>query len=231
MDGFIVLTSLLSLPFGSDAKVVRSTQSLKPMRIVSRSRNIRVVIQALGSALPAVCNVAVILLSVWLIFGVIGMQLFMGKMDVCWPGPVPHRRHQSSDPIALLEQQQKDNCVAHGGVWKAQYQNFDNIVSALQVLFQVAVLVGWREICDVAMRFTSQAHGMFFVLFIFIGSFFLMSVVIGVLLNSFSEQKHLAEGSKFLTESQQSYLKAAKVLAQMKPMKTVITDADNANWV
>ena len=65
------------------AKVLRAMRALRPLRIASRSPGMKVVISALFSAVPAIANVGLVCILFYLIFGILGLNLFMGKMYRC----------------------------------------------------------------------------------------------------------------------------------------------------
>ena len=56
---------------------------LRPLRVISRVPELRVVVNALLRSLPCLGNVLLVALLFWLIFGILGMQLFMGAFSRC----------------------------------------------------------------------------------------------------------------------------------------------------
>lgn len=75
--------------------------------------------------------------------------------------------------------------------------NFDNIVQAMLTLFIVSTLEGWPDIMLVSVDSTVQnegpkienstAYAYFYIIFILIGSFFLVNFFIGVLFLKYAE--------------------------------------------
>uniref|UniRef100_A0A7S0CQF9 Voltage-gated ion channel superfamily n=1 Tax=Micromonas pusilla TaxID=38833 RepID=A0A7S0CQF9_MICPS len=65
------------------AKILRAFRALRPLRIASRSAGMKVVMSALFSAIPAISNVALVCILFYLIFGILGLNLFMGRMHRC----------------------------------------------------------------------------------------------------------------------------------------------------
>ena len=65
------------------AKILRAFRALRPLRIASRSEGMKVVMSALFSAVPAISNVALVCILFYLIFGILGLNLFMGRMHRC----------------------------------------------------------------------------------------------------------------------------------------------------
>ena len=51
--------------------------------MASRAQGMKVVVNALFSAVPGITNVAFVCLLFYVIFGILGLNLFMGKMYYC----------------------------------------------------------------------------------------------------------------------------------------------------
>ena len=77
------------------------------------------------------------------------------------------------------------------GKWKTFESNFDSVPSAMMTLFIVASLEGWPDIMYSTVDATGIEKGpkynatpinsYFFVLFVLLGSFFLMNLFVGVI--------------------------------------------------
>ena len=88
LDFAIVVSSLLvlataALPWLAPLKNLRILRVLRPLRLVSRDPGMKLVLTSLFKAIPAVSNVAGVILAVQLVFAVLGMQLFMGRLATC----------------------------------------------------------------------------------------------------------------------------------------------------
>ena len=59
-------------------KALRALRALRPLRTVSRSPSLKVVVNALLKSIPAVADVMLILIIVFLIFAIIGVNYFKG---------------------------------------------------------------------------------------------------------------------------------------------------------
>ena len=57
-------------------KVLRGLRAVRPLRLIAKSPMMTIVIRSLVSSLPAIGNVAVIILLVMLVFAILGVQLF-----------------------------------------------------------------------------------------------------------------------------------------------------------
>eukprot|EP00754_Rhynchopus_humris_P012755 Rhum_TRINITY_DN14303_c21_g1::Rhum_TRINITY_DN14303_c21_g1_i1::g.80076::m.80076/K21862/DSC1, NaCP60E; voltage-gated cation channel len=66
-------------------------RSLRSLRLIIRNQNIKVVVRALFNALPAIANVLAITSFVFIVFSILGVQLFKGKFYYCSDAAVTTR--------------------------------------------------------------------------------------------------------------------------------------------
>ena len=105
---------------------------------------LQVVVNALIQAIPSIFNVLLVCLVFWLIFSIMGVQLFGGKYHKC---VTPDGETANSSEVP-----NKDACDALKDMnytWKNSGINFDNVPMAYLALFQV-VSTGhtfWGPIC------------------------------------------------------------------------------------
>ena len=60
-------------------KALRTLRALRPLRAVSRWEGMKVVVNALIGAIPSIANVLLVCLVFWLIFAIMGVNLFNGR--------------------------------------------------------------------------------------------------------------------------------------------------------
>ncbi|MEQ2180400.1 Sodium channel protein type 8 subunit alpha [Goodea atripinnis] len=65
-------------------KSLRTLRALRPLRALSRFEGMRVVVNALVGAIPSIMNVLLVCLIFWLIFSIMGVNLFAGKYYYCF---------------------------------------------------------------------------------------------------------------------------------------------------
>ena len=87
LDGFIVITSLLSLAlrgsgFGA-IRAVRTLRVLRPLRLIKRNEGRKGVINTLLASIPNIMNVFAIGALFWIIFAILGVQFFGGRFGQC----------------------------------------------------------------------------------------------------------------------------------------------------
>ncbi|XP_034184270.1 sodium voltage-gated channel paralytic isoform X10 [Osmia lignaria lignaria] len=186
---------------------------------------VMVVVNALVQAIPSIFNVLLVCLIFWLIFAIMGVQLFAGKYYKC----VDANKTTLSYEIIP----DRNACVAENYTWENSPMNFDHVGKAYLCLFQVATFKGWiqimndaidsRELNKQPIRETNIYMYFYFVFFIIFGSFFTLNLFIGVIIDNFNEQKKKAGGSleMFMTEDQKKYYNAMKKMGSKKPLKAI----------
>ncbi|XP_058166608.1 sodium channel protein para isoform X31 [Anopheles ziemanni] len=232
LDFIIVMVSLINFVAslcgagGIQAfKTMRTLRALRPLRAMSRMQGMRVVVNALVQAIPSIFNVLLVCLIFWLIFAIMGVQLFAGKYYKCLDSNKTTISHEIIPD--------KNACTAENYTWVNSPMNFDHVGKAYLCLFQVATFKGWIQIMNDAIdsrdvdkqpiRETNIYMYLYFVFFIIFGSFFTLNLFIGVIIDNFNEQKKKAGGSleMFMTEDQKKYYNAMKKMGSKKPLKAI----------
>ncbi|XP_040596093.1 sodium channel protein type 10 subunit alpha [Mesocricetus auratus] len=232
----ISLTSLIVkiLDYSSDVaslKALRTLRALRPLRALSRFEGMRVVVDALVGAIPSIMNVLLVCLIFWLIFSIMGVNLFAGKFSKCID--------TSSNPFSIVNStivNNRSEChnQNHTGhfFWVNVKVNFDNVAMGYLALLQVATFKGWMDIMYAAVdsgEIGSQPQWegnlymyLYFVVFIIFGGFFTLNLFVGVIIDNFNQQKKKLGGQDiFMTEEQKKYYNAMKKLGSKKPQKPI----------
>ncbi|XP_013140306.1 PREDICTED: sodium channel protein para [Papilio polytes] len=232
LDFIIVMVSLINFVAalcgagGIQAfKTMRTLRALRPLRAMSRMQGMRVVVNALVQAIPSIFNVLLVCLIFWLIFAIMGVQLFAGKYFKC-----VDLNHTTLSHEIIPD---RNACILENYTWENSPMNFDHVGKAYLCLFQVATFKGWiqimndaidsREVGRQPIRETNIYMYLYFVFFIIFGSFFTLNLFIGVIIDNFNEQKKKAGGSleMFMTEDQKKYYNAMKKMGSKKPLKAI----------
>ncbi|XP_065811002.1 sodium channel, voltage gated, type VIII, alpha subunit b isoform X1 [Labrus bergylta] len=238
LDFFIVDVSIVSLIANAlgysdlgPIKSLRTLRALRPLRALSRFEGMRVVVNALVGAIPSIMNVLLVCLIFWLIFSIMGVNLFAGKYYYCY-------NETSEESFLKYVVNNKSQCFDLINQnftevrWKNVKINFDNVGSGYLALLQVATFKGWMDIMYAAID--SRKVGdqpvyednlymyIYFVIFIIFGSFFTLNLFIGVIIDNFNQQKKKFGGQDiFMTEEQKKYYNAMKKLGSKKPQKPI----------
>nr|XP_015812914.2 sodium channel protein type 4 subunit alpha [Nothobranchius furzeri] len=234
LDFLIVDVSLISLVASSlgysdfsAIKSLRTLRALRPLRALSRFEGMRVVVNALIGAIPSIMNVLLVCLIFWLIFSIMGVNLFAGKFGKCV------NRTGFTHSVSVVNN--KSDCLAMNDTqfyWTTVKVNFDNVGLGYLSLLQVATFKGWMEIMNAAVdsrgveeqpiREINLYMYLYFVVFIIFGSFFTLNLFIGVIIDNFNQQKRKMSGQDiFMTEEQKKYYNAMKKLGTKKPQKPI----------
>jgi len=119
-------------------------------------------------------------------------------------------------------------CVEAGGRWLNMDRNFDNIREAMIALFEITTTEGWMEVLHGAIdstqayrkskRDSKLAAGIFFFFFMCIGSFFLIQLTVGVIIDNFNKIKSQSSMGKsvLLTPQQQKWVENKKLILVSK---------------
>uniref|UniRef100_UPI0035901B20 sodium channel protein type 8 subunit alpha-like n=1 Tax=Myxine glutinosa TaxID=7769 RepID=UPI0035901B20 len=232
LDLFIVVISVTSLVahwLGIDKlsaiKNLRTLRAIRPLRALSRFEGMRVVVNALVGAIPSIANVLLVCLIFWLVFSIVGVNSFKGRFHKCVD--------EAFVPLNSSIIKNRTQCIQHGGYeWINAPVHFDNVLYGYLALLQVATFKGWMEIMYDAVDATTVEeqpefekdvyYYAYFVFFIVFGTFFILNLFIGVIIDNFNQQKKKFGGEDiFLTEEQKKYHHALKKLGNKKPVKPI----------
>uniref|UniRef100_A0A8C3FSJ9 Sodium channel protein n=1 Tax=Chrysemys picta bellii TaxID=8478 RepID=A0A8C3FSJ9_CHRPI len=235
LDFLIVDVSIISLTANwlgyselGAIKSLRTLRALRPLRALSRFEGMRVVVNALLGAIPSIMNVLLVCLIFWLIFSIMGVNLFAGKYYRCI-------NTTTDELFDISEVNNKSDCLAllhtNQARWVNVKVNFDNVGLGYLSLLQVATFKGWmdimyaavdsREIEEQPLYETNLYMYIYFVIFIIFGAFFTLNLFIGVIIDNFNQQKKKIRKDIFMTEEQKKYYNAMKKLGSKKPQKPI----------
>ncbi|XP_075778950.1 sodium channel protein type 5 subunit alpha-like [Pelodiscus sinensis] len=211
-------------------KSLRTLRALRPLRALSRFEGMRVVVNALVGAIPSIMNVLLVCLIFWLIFSIMGVNLFAGKFGKCI------NKTAGDMPLDSKVINNMSECIIYNVTgnlyWTKVKVNFDNVGAGYLALLQVATFKGWMDImyaavdsrgCEEQPEWECNLYMyLYFVIFIIFGSFFTLNLFIGVIIDNFNQQKKKISGQDiFMTEEQKKYYNAMKKLGSKKPQKPI----------
>eukprot|EP00198_Chlamydomonas_reinhardtii_P001158 XP_001690493.1 voltage-gated Ca2+ channel, alpha subunit [Chlamydomonas reinhardtii] len=216
----ILLTITTSVGAVSALRVLRA---FKPLRLLTRSAGMRLVFKSVTMSLMSMANVSVVCILFFLIFAILGVQLFSGRFYRCNDDTVAGQTEcvgNFTDPLtnSTLERH-----------WSNDFPNFDNTGNALLCCFITATLNGYTEIMTNAMsapqdvglqpkQFINPGAFFWFFGFIVVCAFTLLNLYVGVIFSQFSKIRMLSEtGSAFLTNDQNEWAELTKMVFRLKP--------------
>ncbi|CAH1954296.1 unnamed protein product [Acanthoscelides obtectus] len=192
MDGSLVIISLVDIMmflindttsriFGI-LRVFRLLRSLRPLRVINRAPGLKLVVQTLLSSLRPIGNIVLICCTFFIIFGILGVQLFKGTFFYC-----------SGENLTEIVTRQ--DCLDKGYEWKNQKYNFDDLVQALMSLFVLSSRDGWVNIMYTGLDAVgvdkqpivnySEWRLLYFISFILLVGFFVLNMFVGVVVENF----------------------------------------------
>eukprot|EP00756_Hemistasia_phaeocysticola_P000644 Hpha_TRINITY_DN10472_c0_g2::TRINITY_DN10472_c0_g2_i1::g.193251::m.193251/K04857/CACNA1S; voltage-dependent calcium channel L type alpha-1S len=247
LDLFIVVCSLLSLtiPEGSAIGATISVmRTLRPLRFINRSTGMKVAVGAILKSLGPLVNVLIISFLLFLIFAIMGVQLFAGQFYRCTMYDYGDREAPAGVGMASLLTEadclNKTLCpdevtegVRVACQWVSSRSDFDHAAAAMLTLYTMASLEGWVDVMHLGVdaRGTelapvaneNPAAATFFLVFITFGSFFIVNMFIGVLIDTYYKEKDkMAETGGFLllNEDQRKWVEShRRILKTMSQME------------
>ncbi|XP_036747285.2 voltage-dependent T-type calcium channel subunit alpha-1I isoform X2 [Manis pentadactyla] len=226
LDGFLVFVSIIdivvSVASAGGAKilgvlrVLRLLRTLRPLRVISRAPGLKLVVETLISSLKPIGNIVLICCAFFIIFGILGVQLFKGKFYHCLG-------------IDTRNITNRSDCMAANYRWVHHKYNFDNLGQALMSLFVLASKDGWVNIMYNGLDAVAvdqqpvPNHNpwmlLYFISFLLIVSFFVLNMFVGVVVENFHKcrQHQEAEEARRREEKRLRRLEKRRRKAQRLP--------------
>ncbi|XP_036960970.1 voltage-dependent L-type calcium channel subunit alpha-1D isoform X2 [Acanthopagrus latus] len=187
-------------PGGFDVKALRAFRVLRPLRLVSGVPSLQVVLNSIIKAMVPLLHIALLVLFVIIIYAIIGLELFIGKMHAtCYVIQTGALAEEEPRPCAVSGHGR--HCLINDTVCKEGWQgpnngitNFDNFLFAMLTVFQCITMEGWTDVLywmNDAMGF--ELPWVYFVSLVIFGSFFVLNLVLGVLSGEFSKEREKAK--------------------------------------
>ncbi|KAM4610826.1 voltage-dependent L-type calcium channel subunit alpha-1D [Polymixia lowei] len=187
-------------PGGFDVKALRAFRVLRPLRLVSGVPSLQVVLNSIIKAMVPLLHIALLVLFVIIIYAIIGLELFIGKMHAtCYVTGTGALVEEEPTPCALSGHGRQ--CLLNGTACRDGWHgpnngitNFDNFLFAMLTVFQCITMEGWTDVLywmNDAMGF--ELPWVYFVSLVIFGSFFVLNLVLGVLSGEFSKEREKAK--------------------------------------
>ncbi|XP_042114152.1 voltage-dependent L-type calcium channel subunit alpha-1S isoform X2 [Peromyscus maniculatus bairdii] len=188
---------------GLDVKALRAFRVLRPLRLVSGVPSLQVVLNSIFKAMLPLFHIALLVLFMVIIYAIIGLELFKGKMHkTCY--------FIGTDIVATVENEKPSPCARTGsgrpctingsecrGGWPGPNHgitHFDNFGFSMLTVYQCISMEGWTDV----LYWVNDAIGnewpwIYFVTLILLGSFFILNLVLGVLSGEFTKEREKAK--------------------------------------
>ncbi|KAM9773502.1 voltage-dependent T-type calcium channel subunit alpha-1G isoform 5-T5 [Syngnathus typhle] len=229
LDGMLVMISvidiLVSLISNSGTKilgmlrVLRLLRTLRPLRVISRAPGLKLVVETLMSSLKPIGNIVVICCAFFIIFGILGVQLFKGKFFVC----------QGEDVRNITN---RSDCLQASYRWVRHKYNFDNLGQALMSLFVLASKDGWVDIMydgldavgvdqQPVMNYNPWML-LYFISFLLIVAFFVLNMFVGVVVENFHKCRRHQEAEEAKRREEKRLKRMEKKRRMLKLLKMAV---------
>lgn len=218
---------------GPQVSVARLFRALRPLRMISQCRGLQLIVSATVNSLAAIANVVIVVVFAWLLFALLGVSFFKGKLYHCNDPAFPPGgyRYGSSLCDTLVDGK---NCIpeiyegclsnvtfinednnVQARQWVNADMNFDHVGYAFISLFVFSTGEGWPgamfAACDIVdvdfhpKTNSSPTSAVFFVVYVAVSGFFIMELFTGAIFEHFISLKREADQSRktFLVTDEQ----------------------------
>jgi hypothetical protein len=144
LDFVIVLSATISVIFVTVdlgfIKSLRVMRVLRPLRLLSKDKNLKLAISALFNSLPSIANLLMIVMFFIFMMSILCCTLFSGQFWYC---DVEH--------LNLDDFIQRDgivtryDCLMYGGEWANPDFQFDNAIDSMVTLLSIQSTEGWVD--------------------------------------------------------------------------------------
>ena len=192
---FAIIDETGVLEGSSVAKALRGARALRPLRLMKRNKGMRDVIDALLRTLAPVAYVVLFSVFTFIVFSLVGMGLFGGKLYRCTtPGAeYPGGKTECSGFHVLA-----DTGFMLQRVWDRPPHHFDTFSASMTTLFRVNTIkyvAIMNDIIDITEYNKSPVedaqpyYAVFLVAYLIIGVLFVMNLFVGFIVDGFNANK------------------------------------------
>uniref|UniRef100_A0A8C1VG39 Voltage-dependent T-type calcium channel subunit alpha n=1 Tax=Cyprinus carpio TaxID=7962 RepID=A0A8C1VG39_CYPCA len=179
LDGLLVFVSIVDILVSLASsggnrilgilRVLRLLRTLRPLRVISRAPGLKLVVETLITSLRPIGNIVLICCAFFIVFGILGVQLFKGKFYHC----------EGFDTRNITN---KSECLQAKYKWVHRKYNFDNLDGWVSIMYDGldAVAVDQQPI-----RNHNPWMLLYFISFLLIVSFFVLNMFVGVVVENF----------------------------------------------
>lgn len=209
-----------------DLTYLRALRSLRAIKMIAKFKFTRVVFHTLGKALPFLPAIVPICIFVWLIFSILGLQLFGGLMWHCNDGEVVDKlecvgyfeQHLENETLILAERK-----------WINYDNSWDNIGESFFNVFKMASFEGTldtmlRTVDAVGIdknprRDYNPAAALFYITFIPFSTWIVLGLTVGTIVDTFAEiRREEGEHAQVgMTDEQRQWVEMQKLLINTLP--------------
>lgn len=212
LDGSLVLVSWIDIiiTYSSTSapevlgtlKVFRALRTLRPLRMIRRAPGLKLVVQTLLYSLKPIGNTVLIAAIFFVMFGILGVQIFKGKFYYCEGNNNVKSKKECNSTVR----------------WQNRMYNFDNLPQALISLFVISTRDGWVKIMHNGIdavgidkqpiKNYAEWRLVYFIPFLMLGGFLVLNMIVGVVVENFQRCRERLEDEEKLRRRKKSLEKA-----------------------
>jgi hypothetical protein len=226
----------------------RALRGLRPLRVVRRYPGMKLVVNSIFKALPKIYNVVMVTAFFFLIFAIVGVQNWKGSLNRCNDPEVNDSEnntmkdcvgmwaisggdcHMLPTPPEIRACEMSPNGTWFPRIWAPLTVNFDHIGNATLTVYEITSGEMWPDIMYDVVAATPGVENvplvsennmyasLYFVFVIFVCSFIMLNVFIGVVIDNFNKMKSEEDGSALMTEKQKKWVDHIRYAMSAAPL-------------
>ncbi|KAL4677439.1 hypothetical protein H8959_020113, partial [Pygathrix nigripes] len=248
LDSIVIGIAIVSYIPGINIKVLslrtfRVFRALKAISVVSR---LKVIVGALLRSVKKLVNVIILTFFCLSIFALVGQQLFMGSLNLkCISRDCKNINH-------CFEKKENSTEFKMCGIWMSNstcstqyecnhtksnpdynYTNFDNFGWSFLAMFRLMTQDSWEKLYQQTLRTAGLYSVFFFIVVIFLGSFYLINLTLAVVTMAYEEQNknvaaEIEAKEKMFQEAQQLLKEEKEALVAMGIDRSSLTSLETS---
>ena len=226
---------------------LRALRALRPLRVIRRYPGLKLVVNSIFKAAPQILNVCMVAMLFFLIFAIMGVQFFKGKIAFCNDGSIETQKEcvgnfilTGADCGMLPLPDLQDQCVVNADagypfprVWRSKVVNFDSVGNALVTIFEISSGEMWPDIMydtidgvypgqAMMENYDRTKPAIYYVAVQIVCAMIMINVFCGVIIEKYNEMKDESEGSGLLTNEQKLWVETMKLAMSGRAEKTTV---------
>uniref|UniRef100_A0AAQ4P2Z7 Sodium channel protein n=1 Tax=Gasterosteus aculeatus aculeatus TaxID=481459 RepID=A0AAQ4P2Z7_GASAC len=202
-----------------NVSALRTFRVLRALKTISVIPGLKTIVGALIQSVKKLSDVMILTVFCLSVFALIGLQLFMGnlrqKACACRSPPTNSLSSDASKPSYRMCPDrlcpEGFTCIKAGRNPDYDYTSFDTFSWAFLSLFRLMTQDYWENLYQQTLRAAGKPYMVFFVLVIFLGSFYLVNLILAVVAMAYDEQNQAT-----IEEAQQKEEEFQAMLEQLK---------------
>ncbi|XP_060983795.1 sodium channel protein type 11 subunit alpha [Dama dama] len=234
LDSIVIATAFVSFsPYINDSSLslssLRTFRVFRALKAISVISGLKVIVGALLHSVKKLVDVMILTLFCLSIFALVGQQLFRGNLrfkcvsnscekdnyqDYCFKKEESNEFKMCGTWMGNSACPEQYNCTETKKNPDYNYTNFDNFGWSFLAMFRLMTQDSWEKLYRQTVRTSGLISVLFFVVVIFLGSFYLVNLTLAVVTMTYEEQnKNVAaetEAKEKMFQEAQQLLKEEK---------------------